>query len=118
MGRKHKKHRNSDVTRTLNNKRLSVKTGETEYEVFSLVEIAEKLGRGEILVNGGGTHIDFEFLLNLLGVFRRKQRTIQRLKYAMALMHMSKLIYPFRCAEIAEIVFDGEFIDDNSASTE
>ena len=118
MGRKHKKHRNSDVSRTLQHKHLSVKTGETTYEVFSLVEAAKKLGRGEILVNGGGTHIDFEFLLNLLGVFKRKQRTIQRLKYAMALMHMSKLIYPFRCAEIAEIVFDGEFIDDNSASTE
>ena len=116
MGRKNKK-RTSDVTRTLTRRHLSVKTGESTFQVFSLLEVAKKLGHGEILVNGGGTSINFEFILDLLGVFNRKQRSVQRLKYVMALIHTSTLLYPSRCADLAKKVFDGEFIDDDSTST-
>ena len=116
MNRKNKR-RTSDVTRTLTRRHLSVKTGESTFQIFSLLEVAEKLGRGETLVNGGGTKVDFEFILNLLGVFNRKQRSVQRLKYVMALMHKSTLLYPSRCADLAKKVFDGEYIDDNSTST-
>lgn len=107
----------SEITRVLSSRHTSIEVSNSVYELVSILEVVESMDEGKTPLNSRGNRVTIQYLLNLMGVFQRKNASIQRLKYAIRLLYAYKsMSFPGKCSDIAELVFGERIIHDFGTS--